>query len=138
MRIQMIAGPRNEELIAKMKELRENDYEAMEEYFEELISDYGESVAYDTLYYACQCGDEMLASQAAYFEYLLFNDEQQYYIDRMLKDLWQKSWLEDTIAEVEEALSEGHGFAAEYDIWYEGLRDGHKHIIFAISEHEDG
>lgn len=35
----MIPGERNEELIAKMKELRENDYDEMYNYFEELICD---------------------------------------------------------------------------------------------------
>ncbi len=137
MRIQMIAGPRNEELIAKMKELRENDYDEMYDYFDELICDYGESVAYDTLYYACEDGDEMLTSQTAYFEYMLFNDEREYYVERMLHDLTRKEWLENTISAAENAIGEGRGFAAEYRIWYSGIR-ADKHIIFAINQHEDG
>ena len=137
MKIMMIPGERNEELIAKMKELRENDYDEMYNYFEELICDYGESVAYDTLYYACECGDEMLASQAAYFEYTLFNDEREYYVERMVKDLTRKEWLENTISTAKEAIGEGRGFAAEYRIWNEGIRNN-QHIIFAIAEHEEG
>ena len=136
MKIQMIAGPRNEELITKMKELRENDYDEMYDYFDELIADYGESVAYDTLYYACEDGDEMLASQTAYFQYILFNDEREYYVERMLHDLTRKEWLEFTISDAEKAIGEGRGFAAEYRIWYSGIR-ADKHIIFAINRHED-
>jgi len=137
MKIMMIPGERNEELIAKMKELRENDYDEMYDFLDELICDYGESVAYDTLYYACECGDEMLASQTAYFECMLFNDEREYYIERMLNDLQRKEWLENTISVAEKAIGEGRGFAAEYNIYYNGIRD-HKHIIFAINEHEEG
>lgn len=137
MKIMMIPGTRNEELIAKMKELRENDYDEMYDYFDELIADYGESVAYDTLYYACEDGDEMLESQAAYFEQVLFDDEREYYVERMLHDLSRKEWLENTISAAEKAIGEGHGFAAEYRIWYSGMH-GHKHIIFAINEREEG
>lgn len=137
MKIMMIPGERNEELIAKMKELRENDYDEMYDYFDELISDYGESVAYDTLYYACEDGDEMLASHAAIFEYMLFNEEKEYYFERMHYDLTRKEWLKNTISIAEKAIGEGMGFAAEYDIWYSGIRDD-KHIIFAINEHEEG
>lgn len=137
MKIMMIPGTRNEELIAKMKELRENDYDEMYDYFEELIADYGESVAYDTLYYACEDGDEMLESQAAYFEQVLFDDEREYYVERMLHDLTRKKWLENTISAAEKAISGGQGFAAEYCIWYSSMH-GHKHIIFAINEREEG
>lgn len=137
MKIMMIPGERNEELIAKMKELRENDYDEMYDYFEELIADYGESVAYDTLYYACEDGDEMLASQTAYFEQMLFNDEREYYVERMLHDLTRKEWLENTISAAEKAIGEGQGFTAEYHIWYSGICD-YKHIIFAINEREEG
>jgi len=137
MKIMMIPGERNEELIAKMKELRENGYDEMYDYFDELIDDYGESVAYDTLYYACEDGNEMLESQAAYFEQMLFDDEREYYIERMLHDLTRNEWLENTISAAEKAISEGKGFAAEYCIWYSGMHDD-KHIIFAINEHEDG
>ena len=137
MKIMMIPGTRNVELIEKMKELRENDYDKMYDYFEELIADYGESVAYDTLYYACEDGDEMLASQTAYFEHMLFNDEREYYVERMLHDLTRKEWLENTISAAEKAIGEGSGFAAEYRIWYSGIR-GYKHIVFAINECEEG
>jgi len=107
MKIMMIPGERNEELIAKMKELRENGYDEMYDYFDELIDDYGESVAYDTLYYACEDGNEMLESQAAYFEQMLFDDEREYYIERMLHDLTRNEWLENTISAAEKAISEG-------------------------------
>ena len=137
MKIMMIPGERNEELIAKMKELRETDYDEMYDYFDELIADYGESIAYDTLYYACEDGDEMLASHAANFEYMLFNEEREYYIERMMHDLTRKKWLENTISAAEKAISERQGFAAEYHIWYSGMC-GHKHIIFAINEREEG
>ena len=137
MKIMMVPGARNEELIAKMNELREKDYVEMYDYFNELIADYGESVAYDTLYYACEDGDEMLASQTAYFEYMLFNDEREYYVERMLHDLTRKEWLENTISAAEKAIGEGKGFAAEYRIWYSGIRND-KHIIFAINEREEG
>ena len=137
MKIMMVPGARNEKMIAKMKDLREKDYDEMYDYFDELIADYGESVAYDTLYYACEDGDEMLASQAAYFEQMLFDDEREYYIERMLHDLTRKEWLENTISAAENAISEGRGFAAEYRIWYSGIR-GYKNIIFAINECEEG
>lgn len=137
MKIMMIPGKRNEELIAKMKELREIDYDKMYDYFDELIADHGESVAYNTLYYACGDGDEMLASQAAYFENMLFNDEQEYYIKRMTHDLSRKEFFESTISDAEKAIGEGRGFAAEYRIWYSGIRDN-KHIIFAINKCNEG
>ena len=86
---------------------------------DELIADYGESVTYDTLYYACECGDEMLARQTAYFEYMLFNDEREYYVECMTNDLLRKEWLENTISVVEKAIAGGQGFAAEYINAYE-------------------
>ena len=137
MKIMMVPGARNEEVIAKMKELRENDYDEMYDYFDELIYDYGESVAYDTLYYACEDGEEMLASQTAYFEYMLFNDEREYYVERMLHDLTRNVWLENTISAAEKAIGEGKGFAAEYHIQHWDI-SGHEHLIFAINEHENG
>ena len=68
---------------------------------------------------------------------MLFNDEKEYYIERMLRDLTQKEWLENTISAAEKAISEGQGFAAEYHICYSSMRS-HKRIIFAINESEDG
>lgn len=69
--------------------------------------------------------------------YTLFNDEREYYVERMVKDLLRKEWIENTISAAKEAIGEGRGFAAEYRIWNDGIRNN-QHIIFAINEHEDG
>ena len=82
MKVVLIPGPRNEELIRDIKrkkmELSEEDWE---EYVMELVSQ-GEEY-FDALYYACENGEEMLKEQASYFYGCLVNDEKFHYAGRM-------------------------------------------------------
>lgn len=91
MKIMMIPGERNEELILKVREATatflNDDNMENEEYFDVIdtfIDEYGTDAVYDALYYNCENKEEMLQDQADYFCYLLFNDEVKYYISRMV------------------------------------------------------
>lgn len=82
MKVVLVPGPRNEELIQEIKrkkmELPEDDWE---EYVMGLV-DQGEEY-FDALYYACESSGEMLEEQASYFHDRLLNDEKYYFAGRM-------------------------------------------------------
>ena len=80
MKVILEVGPRNEELIEKVREAKRYGKDVWE---------IGEpsSEMYDALYYACECGDIMLEDQQQYLQWLLINEETQYYEDRMLSDI---------------------------------------------------
>lgn len=83
MKVMLVPGPRNEELISLIKKVKDaNTDEAWE-----LLDEYEGTEEYlDALFYACECGEEMLREQTEYFQWLLLNEEDEYYIDRMLAD----------------------------------------------------
>lgn len=90
MKVVLIPGPRNEELIAEILEAKARL--AADPDNDELMLEWGEFVDYcacqgdeymDALYYACENGDEMLAEQAEYFHDCLLYDEKHYYAGRM-------------------------------------------------------
>lgn len=82
MKVVLIPGPRNEELIAEMLEAKSRmDGEEWEEYLLECASQGDEYM--DAMYYICENGEEMLEEQAQYFENCLLGDESAYYVARM-------------------------------------------------------
>ena len=92
MKIMMIPGERNEELILKVREATATYYDDDREDFEydeyrdvmdNLIDAYGLDAMLDALYYACENGDEMLRQQVDYFVERLHEDEIGYYFHRM-------------------------------------------------------
>ena len=93
MKIMMVPGERNEELIQQVREataaLRNEEGCEDSEYYEcfevinDLIDEYGLTEMFDALYYVCENRDEMLQDQTDYFCHLLHNDEANYYIGRM-------------------------------------------------------
>jgi len=93
MKIMMIPGERNEELILKVREAtaplhneegcEDSEYHECFEAIDNLIEEYGLVEMFDALYYACENRDEMLQDQTSYFNDLLYCDEVNYYIGRM-------------------------------------------------------
>lgn len=82
MKVVLIPGPRDEELIAEMLEAKSRMYsEEWEEYLLECASQGDEYM--DAMYYICENGEEMLEEQAQYFENSLLGDESAYYVARM-------------------------------------------------------
>ena len=84
MKIMMIPGERNEELILKVREATaacraDENSDALDN----LIDEYGLVDVFDALYYACEDGEEMLRQQTDYFLNLLYSEESDYYISRM-------------------------------------------------------
>ena len=84
MKIMMIPGERNEELILKVREATA-DCRADEnsDALDNLIDEYGLVDVFDAMYYACENRDEMLQQQTDYFLNLLYCEESNYYISRM-------------------------------------------------------
>ena len=84
MKIMMIPGERNEELILKVREAtaacRANENS---DALDNLIDEYGLVDVFDAMYYACENRDEMLQQQTDYFLNLLYCEESNYYISRM-------------------------------------------------------
>lgn len=130
MKVMLFPGPRNEELISLIKKVKDaNNDEAWE-----LLDEYEGTEEYlDALFYACECGEEMLREQTEYFQWLLLNEENEYYIDRMLADYNHQTHLDILASEVEKH----HGVAAELY-----LHDCKTHknysVIYAIREHAEG
>ena len=82
MKVVLIPGPRNEELIAEMMEAKSRmDAEEWEEYLTDCVCQGDEYM--DAMYYICENGDEMLEDQAAFFHERLLEDEKYYYAGRM-------------------------------------------------------
>lgn len=126
MKVVLIPGPRNEELIEKVREAKMNG---------ECIWDICESSSevFDALYYACECGDMMLENQAKHFQNCLLNDETEYYVERMFSDLKHENCIKQLRTELE-----------MHDTLAWRLRGMQKntalehHVMFAISTHTEG
>ncbi len=81
MDIKIIPGPRNEEKIAAIKELRiESTPEEWEEF---VLNCAGNDALLDALYYSSECGEEGLQDQEDYFYDLLLDDEKDYFAARL-------------------------------------------------------
>lgn len=130
MEVKIVPGPRHEELISLIKKVKEaNTDEAWE-----MLDEYKGTEEYlDALFYACECGEEMLREQTEYFQWLLLNEEDEYYIDRMLADYNHQTHLEMLAEEVEKRRS----VAAR--LYLHNCKT-HKNcsVIYAIREHTDG
>lgn len=130
MKIVLVPGPRNEKLISLIKKVKDaNTDEAWE-----MLEEYEGTEEYlDALFYACECGEEMLREQTEYFQWLLLNEEDEYYVDRMLADYNHQTHLDVLTSEVEKH----HGVAAKLY-----LHDCKTHkncsVIYAIREHTEG
>lgn len=84
MKIMMIPGERNEELILKVREATaECRADENSDAIDILIDEYGLVDVFDALYYACEDGEEMRRQQTDYFLDLLYCDEANSYISRM-------------------------------------------------------
>lgn len=82
MKVVLVPGPRNEELIREIKRMKiELSSEEWEEYVCELVEQGDEY--FDALYYACENGAENLETQARYFHELLLYHEKDYYAGLM-------------------------------------------------------
>ena len=85
MKIKMIPGSRNEELILKVREAAANcRADENSNAIHDLTDEYGLIEVFDALYYACENGEEMLQQQSDYFLDLLYCEEADYYINRMI------------------------------------------------------
>lgn len=90
MKVLLVAGPRNEELIREILEVKarltsDPDDDVLMDEWQAFVDDCackGDEYM-DALYYACENGDEMLAEQAKYFHDCLLYDEVHYYAARM-------------------------------------------------------
>lgn len=82
MKIKMIPGEYNAELVEKVKSIKlHSDHE---EELEVLEAAYGKDALMDALYYACETRDERLADQEAYFQQQLTDEEFAYFVERFL------------------------------------------------------
>jgi len=92
MKVILVPGPRNEELIREILEFKAKtaaaqDFESFESSVEwigyvDACASMGDEYM-DALYYACENGDEMLEEQGRYFHDCLLYDEKYYYAARM-------------------------------------------------------
>lgn len=84
MKIMMIPGERNEELILKVREATAAcRADETSDAIDNLTDEYGLVDVFDAMYYACENRDEMLQQQIDYFLNLLYCEESNYYISRM-------------------------------------------------------
>lgn len=82
MKIKMIPGEYNAELVEKVKNIKlHSDHEKE---LEALEAAYGKDALMDALYYACEARDERFADQEAYFQQQLMDEEFAYFIERFL------------------------------------------------------
>lgn len=82
MKVVLIPGPRDEELIFEIRKAKETmEHEEYIDYMKELAASGEEYI--DAMYYACNNRDVMLEEQAKYFYDCLLNDESYYYAVRM-------------------------------------------------------
>ena len=83
MKVLLVAGPRNEEKINKLLEIKRTHPGDWPEIWTEYAYTQEEEW-YNALYYACgEHKDIMLADQAEYLHYYLLNEETEYYAARM-------------------------------------------------------
>lgn len=126
MKVVLVPGPRNEELIEKIREIKQKqDWDN--------LSIEGSSEMYDAMYYACECGSIMLEDQRRYLEWLLLEEESQYYEERMLSDLEH----DQCMSEIKSALEQNECGAWEMTGLQKATCREHA-VIFAIKRHEDG
>ena len=88
MKIKMIPGEYNAELVEKIRALAENldsansdEFDAME-MLGDLQEEYGRGALMDGLYYACAARDAKLADQELYFDDQLYGDEFPSFVGR--------------------------------------------------------
>ena len=82
MRIKMIPGEYNAELVEKVKNMMiKPDYD---ELLDEFAEQHGKEALMDAMYYAHEKRDEQLADQEAYFQQQLVDEELPYFIERFL------------------------------------------------------
>ena len=90
MKVKLIPGPRDEEKIAAIQNARKS---LSEEDFYYFLDDYcskgceNQDVWFDALYYASEYGDAALNSQEKYLNWLLRDEEYDYFINRLLGDI---------------------------------------------------
>ena len=90
MKVCIVPGPRNEEMIEHMRRILTcEDKLALDGYLELLSykNTPEASAMLDALYYASQTGKAGLKDQEAYLDWLLMDDEFNYFIDRMSGEL---------------------------------------------------
>ena len=82
MKVVLVAGPRNEEMVREIREMKETL--SAEDWMEYCSSNahLGDEF-FDALYYACENADEMIQEQAQYFHDLLLWDEAGYFVARL-------------------------------------------------------
>ena len=88
MKVVMVPGPRNEELIQYVSKLLslERDSDEWAEAYDELYSHSSETDAsdmMDALYYASNRRAEAIADQEKYLNWLMTDEEYGYFLDRM-------------------------------------------------------
>ena len=87
MQVKLIPGPRDEEKITIIQNARKS---LSEEDFDCFLDQYcskgcdNQNVWFDALYYASEYGDTAIKGQEAYFNWLLADEEYQYFIERLL------------------------------------------------------
>ena len=87
MKVKLIPGPRDEEKIAIIQNARKS---LSEEDFYCFLNQYcskgcnNQDVWFDALYYASEYGDKALKGQEAYLNWLLRDEEYDYFIERLL------------------------------------------------------
>ncbi len=85
MKIKMIPGPRNEELILKVREaIADCRADKNSAAIYDLSIEYGLVEVFDALYYACENREEMLQDQTESLLDWLYCEETDYYISRMI------------------------------------------------------
>lgn len=130
MKVVLVPGSRNEELINRIKQIKtaypDEAWEQLQEYEET-------EEFFDALFYACENGEEMLQEQMEYFQYALMHEENEYFVQRMLADSTHNCNLEMLAKEVDEK----RGVAAKLTMHDCKTHENHR-IIFAIREHTEG
>ena len=88
MKVKLVPGPRNEELIEYVRKIFEldRDSEEFEDAYYELYGHNKEADAsdmMDAMYYASECRDAGVADQEKYLTWLMTDEEYGYFLDRM-------------------------------------------------------
>ena len=92
MKIRMIPGPRNEEMIDHVRKLftLDQDSEEWEAIWDE-VTDYKKTPEaldmMDALYYASEYGEDGLLDQEYYLNWLMAYEEFDYFLDRMFGEI---------------------------------------------------
>lgn len=92
MKVKLLPGPRNEELIEYVRNLLALDRDS-EEWYDAYGDLYGHikeadaSDMMDALYYASEYREAALADQEKYLNWLMTHEEYGYFLDRMIGDI---------------------------------------------------